>query len=276
MASAAHIIQLVPRMGPEARQIVAAPRPAVNHANQALFMSLATVVPRRRRSTRRRPATRREPAARLAKHHAVALLEAHAFAEQIGRPLNALVTIHWAKVDGGGDPHKRLARVLRRGLAWLRRRGHGLHHVWRREAGESVGDHVHLLLHIPAELILDFRQALDERWLEAGEEKRLDARDADDQAIYYLLKDLTQRDAEALGLPMRRWRDWRRQGRRSKRPMAGKTSGFSESLGPAARARWQAETPTAAPMPSRPAKAKIRLKPLPSTYGGAQKPQEAA
>lgn len=200
----------------------------------------------------------------------MALLRAHAFAEQIGRPLNVLITIHWALVDGGGDPHKRLARVLCRIREWLRRKGHGLHHVWRREAGESIGDHVHLLLHIPAELILDFRKALDERWLEAGAEKRLDARNADEQAVYYLLKDLARRDVEALGLPMRRWRQWKRQGKQSKRPITGKTSGFSESLGPAARARWQTGTPAAA------STGRIGAKPLPSTYGGHLKPQEAA
>ena len=82
------------------------------------------------------------------------LMAAVAFAREIGTPLNAHATIHWAGTSIGDDPDGLLFRKVREGLdKWLTRQGipGGLTAIWvreRRAGGRAEVVHCHLLFHL--------------------------------------------------------------------------------------------------------------------------------
>jgi len=90
----------------------------------------------------------------IALRQASNLMEAVAFAREIGTPLTAHLTIHWVGTKAGDDPDgRRFARVREGFDKWLKRHGvpGGLTAVWVRErllGGSGEVDHDHMLFHL--------------------------------------------------------------------------------------------------------------------------------
>ena len=91
------------------------------------------------------------------------LIAASRHAAKIGLPLNRFVTINW-EAAGVGDGVRATGRFLKQAQDWLRRLGHRLAYVWVQERGRRVGQHVHILLHVPPACARRFGQ-LQRRWL---------------------------------------------------------------------------------------------------------------
>jgi hypothetical protein len=89
----------------------------------------------------------RDPA-RLRPDQGRSLLNAWAFAEKRGIPLDLHVVIHWDLVGliAGASVLERQARFLDRLGKWLHRRGRPLAYLWTIEFGPRKGEHTHLLL----------------------------------------------------------------------------------------------------------------------------------
>jgi len=84
----------------------------------------------------------------------------------IGLPLNRFVTINW-EAAGVGDGVRATGRFLKHAQDWLRRLGHRLAYVWVQERGSRIGQHVHILLHVPPACVRRFGQ-LQRGWLRAS------------------------------------------------------------------------------------------------------------
>lgn len=103
-----------------------------------------------------------------------AIFAAVAKASAIGLPLNRHWTVHWGRTGVSDD----LAAAATSALLtlvrdWLRKRGHRFACVWVRENDDgdgSKGSHVHILLHVPAEL--KWCGWRNRRWLERVTDKR--------------------------------------------------------------------------------------------------------
>lgn len=167
------------------------------------------------------------------------IYEAHAFAAQLGRPLNRFCTIHWALADGGGDPRKRFARLMELARKWCAQRGFPLFLVYAHEHDRSQTLHTHFIVHVPAGLVAGFDRMLA-RWI-GGEVDTgsggsvLVAKPADERVLLYVMKDVDPVSYEDIGIP----KPLRKQyaSKRSTRPISGKRCGVSQAIGPAARAR---------------------------------------
>jgi hypothetical protein len=91
------------------------------------------------------PPEGRRASKRIALRQATNLMEAVAFAREVGTPLNAHATIHWAGTKVGDDPDGRLFAKVREGFdKWLKRQGipRGLTAIWvreRRSGGSAEG-----------------------------------------------------------------------------------------------------------------------------------------
>ena len=96
----------------------------------------------------------RQSSKRITLHQAENLMEALAFAREIGTPLNAHVTIHWVGTNVGDDPDGKLFPKVREGFdKWLKRNSHpnGLTGIWVRErlsGGSAEVVHCHMLFHL--------------------------------------------------------------------------------------------------------------------------------
>ena len=94
------------------------------------------------------------PTKRITLRQATNLMEALAFAREIGTPLNAHATIHWVGTNAGDDPNGRLFAKVREGFdKWLKRQGipGGLTAIWVRErlsGGSAEVVHCHMLFHL--------------------------------------------------------------------------------------------------------------------------------
>ena len=93
------------------------------------------------------------------------IIAAASFAQAIDLPLNRFTTIHWQHA-GVADPLAATGRFLKLAGDWLRSRGGGFAYVWVREGGETKGEHVHILLHVPADLAPAFGHR-QRGWLKA-------------------------------------------------------------------------------------------------------------
>lgn len=93
------------------------------------------------------------------------LLGAAARALQIGLPFNRFTTVHWESA-GVADGLKATGRLLKLMGDWLRSRGRQAAFVWVREDGPGKGAHVHILLHLPPDLIDAFNRR-QRGWLAA-------------------------------------------------------------------------------------------------------------
>ena len=94
------------------------------------------------------------------------LIAASRHAVTIGLPLNRFVTINW-EAAGVDDGVRATGRFLKHAQDWLRRLGHRLAYVWVQERGGRVGQHVHILLHVPPACARRFGQ-LQRGWLRAS------------------------------------------------------------------------------------------------------------
>ena len=167
------------------------------------------------------------------------LIDAWRFADQLSRPLNAFLTVHMGKLDGGGDPLHRQARWRERMAKWLTARGIPPTWLWWREHGRSVGEHYHMLLHLPARHLPAFRRMVCQRWVQDGEPGAIDGpkvANGDEAMIGYALKDMTRKDWLALNMPPKLWSKY--AAKRSRKAIVGKRCGTSENIGRAAMARY--------------------------------------
>lgn len=111
----------------------------------------------------------RNPADRLttvvSNHDAGKLIEANARALQSGLPFNRFTTVHWESA-GVQDDLKATRRLLKSITDWVRTQGRQTGFVWVRENGHGKGAHVHILLHLPPDLVVAFN-ARQRGWLKA-------------------------------------------------------------------------------------------------------------
>lgn len=91
------------------------------------------------------------------------LFAASRHAAAIGLPLNRFVTINW-EAAGVADAVGATGRFLKHAQDWLRRHGYRLAYIWVQERGRRVGQHVHILLHVPPACARRFGQ-LQRGWL---------------------------------------------------------------------------------------------------------------
>ena len=87
----------------------------------------------------------------IALQDAANIIEAAAFAEAIALPLNRFVTIHF-EAGGITDQVKATGKLAKLMGDWLRVNSASFAYVGVRETGEAKGEHVHLLMHVPAAL----------------------------------------------------------------------------------------------------------------------------
>lgn len=83
-------------------------------------------------------------------------LAALMFAEHIGLPINAAVTIHWALAGGSGTWRERQNRILDLLRRWLAHHGGTrIPYIWAAEQTPNGKDvHTHIAIHLPGSLTL--------------------------------------------------------------------------------------------------------------------------
>jgi len=99
----------------------------------------------------------------LSRRQAANLKAAARHAVELGLPLNRFVTIDW-EAAGVVDCTRATGRFLKCAGDWLRRRGGHIAYLWVQEGGSRVGQHVHMLVHVPADLARRFSE-LQRGWL---------------------------------------------------------------------------------------------------------------
>lgn len=87
----------------------------------------------------------------LSLRQAAEMIEATAFAVEVGMPFNRFTTIHW-DAAGVRDPLKATGRFLKLLGDAVRAAGSSYAYVWVRENGPGKGEHVHIAWHGPADL----------------------------------------------------------------------------------------------------------------------------
>lgn len=173
----------------------------------------------------------------------------------LGHPLNRFVTVHWEAGGLGGSLPT--TRFLKQAGDWLRLRGVPRVWVWVREGGDNKGDHVHILMHVPAHLGQAFARR-QRRWMKAcgsvyrtgviktraighsyatpqpGSELARTYGPNLRTAVEYLLKGADAAAAKTLGLT---------RPREFEGMITGKRTATSQAIGPAARTRWNRAHP---------------------------------
>lgn len=188
---------------------------------------------------------RRSASKRITLRQASNMMAAVAFARQIGTPLNAHATIHWAGTKAGDDPDGRLLAKVREGFdKWLRRQGihNGLSAIWVRErlsGGSAEVVHCHMLFHLAHPFLQGRRRIQVERALE-----RLIDRHGEANYLDCTLKLTFPRNPNGVYLLKGGGPDvWRKFGvprcwRKPQGLIDGKRCGTTENIGPAAQKRW--------------------------------------
>lgn len=97
------------------------------------------------------------------------IMAAAVFTAQKHRPLNRHTTIHFDKC-GIADPVSALRRYTKLARDWLKTQGAPFVYIWVRESGDGKGEHAHLLMHVPPQLISAFAKR------EPGWRKRIGAK----------------------------------------------------------------------------------------------------
>jgi hypothetical protein len=99
----------------------------------------------------------------ISRHQARNLLDALAFADEIGLRLNVAVDICWLMFSGTVNDRNRFSRCQQRLSKWVKRQGSALALIWTREVGKNGGIHTHVLVHVPPWLMEhgDFQRALE-------------------------------------------------------------------------------------------------------------------
>ena len=80
-----------------------------------------------------------------------AALDAVERAIELDLPLNRLITINWEQA-GVDDPVAATGTFLKLAKDAMRKQGVGTAHLWVQESGPYVGQHAHILLHVPQRL----------------------------------------------------------------------------------------------------------------------------
>jgi len=171
------------------------------------------------------------------------LLAASGFAREIGLPLTAHLTVHWSLSNAGDDPNGRLfAKFRERFSKVLRRLGIVFAAVWVREKrsnGPNGAEHFHLAFHLPAEwrdrksqanIVRAAEQILD-RLAGCQDHRMVDLTLPGNGDIRYLLKGARHDVQRDLSIK-RAWRG-------SQGSIQAKRAGFTQDLGPTARAKFR-------------------------------------
>jgi len=193
--------------------------------------------------------TSRQPTARINMRQARNMVDAVAFAREIGTSLNAHVTIHWVGTNVGDDPDGSRFGKVREGYdKWLKRHGHpnGLTAIWVRErlsGGSAEVVHCHMLFHLAHRFFPGRKQIEVVRALERLVDRQGGGNYADytvkltfphDPNGLYLLKGGGPNVWRKFGLP-RKW--CKLQGL-----IHGKRCGTTQDIGRAARHGFQTAT----------------------------------
>lgn len=101
----------------------------------------------------------------LSDRDAFKVLDAAQRALRVALPFNRFTTVHW-EAAGVADDLRATRRLLKLMSDWLRTRGRRAAFVWVRENGHGKGAHVHILLHLPPDLIEPFNRR-QRGWLAA-------------------------------------------------------------------------------------------------------------
>jgi hypothetical protein len=189
---------------------------------------------------------RQRASKRISLGQATNMMAAVAFAREIGTPLNAHATIHWAGTKVGDDPDGKLFARVREGFdKWLKRQGipGGLTAIWVRERlsrGSAEVVHCHMLFHLAHPFIRGRRRVQVEEALERlidrhGEGNYLDCTlkltfPRNPNGVY-LIKGGGPDVWRKFGVP-RCWRKW--QG-----IIQGKRCGTTENISLNARKLWK-------------------------------------
>lgn len=172
------------------------------------------------------------------------IIEAVCFAKSIGCPLVAHLTIHWGCTDIGDDPDGKLFAKFREGLnKWTRRRGFDLTGVWARErmsGGQAEAVHCHLLFYLPPK----FRSGAKLLQLAAAIYRLITRHGRNywaEEVVKLVLHDQPPYpDGKYIikGGGPKVWKRFnlRKEHRRLQGMLHGKRCGFTQNLGPAARA----------------------------------------
>ena len=135
------------------------------------------------------------------------LLDALAFADEIGLRLNVAVDISWLMFAGTVDDRTRFSRCQQRLSKWAKREGFALTLIWTREVGKHGSSHTHVLIHVPPWLMETKKFPLAiERALEAeggpNHEKAIMIQPAPTPQgkLLYNLKGLDPREAKQFGV----------------------------------------------------------------------------
>lgn len=117
-----------------------------------------------------------------------------------GRPLNVLITIHPGRmIDPPDDPGLFFRLVVKKLGQWFRNNRHPWWGLWVRENYHGLGrEHIHMLIHLPPLPPRPHRKlekALRRWWPDQGV---VDLRQADDEVLNYLLKQMTPQAMFAL------------------------------------------------------------------------------
>jgi hypothetical protein len=170
-------------------------------------------------------------------------LWAAGYAGQIGAPLNRFLTISWKNVCVPERVLDVQREVLQLASKWLRYREVIPAYVWVIENGYRHGHHSHIAIHVPQDLKQHFLTMVAQ-WVKRGSGSNFLARGAvsmseDDHKrknyhkskrdlFRYMLKGCELEAAKLLNIKP----DYEKAG-----DVAGKRSGFSQNLGPAARGK---------------------------------------
>ncbi len=183
--------------------------------------------------------------------HVAGIIDAAAFALATGRTFQRHWIIHYGKAGiDERDGARFVSRVLALASKQARREGGALTALWVRERASVKGEHVHILLHLPAEMRLHGRTR---RWIEAAggtwqagvsrvrivggalpkgfpQASERHAMNAANVTRYFL-KAANETTGERLGLT--------RAGRGGR--IVGKRCGWTQNIGKAAQRRTRAE-----------------------------------
>jgi len=179
------------------------------------------------------------------------LLDATHHSKAIGLPFTRMITIHW---EAAGVPANEMAAATGKYLDLLtkalRRWGSGTSWLWVHEGGPGKGGHCHILIHVPAHLVVRVTNQ-QKKWLRriTGQKYRrkviksvpighslgIESRNPDiyainhDTVVGYLLKGASAEAIAKYGL----------QCTAPSGRIVGKRCGTSQNIGPKARASWR-------------------------------------
>jgi len=167
------------------------------------------------------------------------LLAASGFAREIGLPLTAHLTVHWSFSNAGDDPNGRLFASFRERFSKvLRRLGVVFAAVWVREKKSNCpngAEHFHLAFHLPAESsqakIVRAAEEILDRLAGCLDDRMVFLTLPGNGDIRYLLKGARHDVRRDLSIK-RAWRG-------SQGSIQAKRAGFTQNLGPTARAKFR-------------------------------------